>query len=446
MNFLRENLAYILLALVAIILVLVTISLQAMILSTQPNGGAAQEGKGIVYLFRQQLAQWILPATDTPLAASLPNPTSPAPAPPPTNTPIVIVVQPTVTSTSIVLPTTMPTTSAISQAVSTPATQPITGSAASAFEQLLKASNVTMSEDNTLLAVAVTNNRLAIGLLENATYTEHQSALRRVNLQADGAVLLTLDQALSIVVSKQNTFVDNLTLDELRFAFTSAQSWSDIRPDWPAEPIKRAIPAVQTAAFAAFIDTVFSSSPSTQITTSEALPTPTATALPAPTTVATEPTTPTVSAPVDLLLGYVERDACPFVTEVVALALERELKLRIERVPYSTAEALFAALAATDATKKVDLTLCYTDPDDRAYLQKYFGFIIFVGGGYRKVDAKRYLVVSNAPVKSRIERKDPCLYSLLTKLNFAEADLTDQTASFWYDNHIDLVHSWTQCK
>jgi phosphate transport system substrate-binding protein len=48
--------------------------------------------------------------------------------------------------------------------------------------------------------------------------------------------------AVTIVVSSQNSFVPNsLTRDELAKVFT-VQKWSDVNPKWPSEPIKRIIP------------------------------------------------------------------------------------------------------------------------------------------------------------------------------------------------------------
>lgn len=62
--------------------------------------------------------------------------------------------------------------------------------------------------------------------------------------------------ALAIVVSKENNFVQSLTMDELRLAFTTAGKWSDINPSWPAEPIKRFIPGTDSGTFDFFVEEV----------------------------------------------------------------------------------------------------------------------------------------------------------------------------------------------
>ncbi len=63
--------------------------------------------------------------------------------------------------------------------------------------------------------------------------------------------------ALAVVVSKDNDFVDNLTLEELALAFSTAQTWHDIRPEWPAEPILRFSPGTDSGTFDFFVEHVF---------------------------------------------------------------------------------------------------------------------------------------------------------------------------------------------
>jgi len=63
--------------------------------------------------------------------------------------------------------------------------------------------------------------------------------------------------ALAIVVNQQNTFVQNITLDELRALFTGAERWSDVNPAWPAEPIVRYIPGRDSGTLDFFAEEVF---------------------------------------------------------------------------------------------------------------------------------------------------------------------------------------------
>jgi len=41
--------------------------------------------------------------------------------------------------------------------------------------------------------------------------------------------------ALAVVVSAENDFATDITLEELALLFSTATRWSDVRPDWPAE-------------------------------------------------------------------------------------------------------------------------------------------------------------------------------------------------------------------
>lgn len=55
--------------------------------------------------------------------------------------------------------------------------------------------------------------------------------------------------AIVVAVSPQNTFVNTLSTQELALLFSTALNWSDVRPEWPAAPIQRFIPASGTEDF-----------------------------------------------------------------------------------------------------------------------------------------------------------------------------------------------------
>lgn len=63
--------------------------------------------------------------------------------------------------------------------------------------------------------------------------------------------------ALAVVVSAENDFVQDVTTAELALIFGSAQNWSDVRPEWPAEPILRFIPGTDSGTFDYFVEHVF---------------------------------------------------------------------------------------------------------------------------------------------------------------------------------------------
>lgn len=63
--------------------------------------------------------------------------------------------------------------------------------------------------------------------------------------------------AIAIVVSKQNTFLKNVSKDELAKIFSDkAEKWSDVNPSWPAEDIKRFIPGTDSGTFDFFNETI----------------------------------------------------------------------------------------------------------------------------------------------------------------------------------------------
>jgi len=63
--------------------------------------------------------------------------------------------------------------------------------------------------------------------------------------------------AIAIVVNPENDFLTNLTMDELALIFSDkAVNWSDVNPEWPAEPIKRYTPGTDSGTYDFFIEVV----------------------------------------------------------------------------------------------------------------------------------------------------------------------------------------------
>jgi ABC-type phosphate transport system substrate-binding protein/HAMP domain-containing protein len=62
--------------------------------------------------------------------------------------------------------------------------------------------------------------------------------------------------AIAIVTSKENSFLSNLTLNQLAQIFSSAQTWSEVDANWPNEPIVRLVPNIETGTFSFFTDKV----------------------------------------------------------------------------------------------------------------------------------------------------------------------------------------------
>lgn len=63
--------------------------------------------------------------------------------------------------------------------------------------------------------------------------------------------------ALAVVVSSENDFLTDITIEELAKIFSmDAQKWSDIRPEWPAEDILRYSPGTDSGTFDYFVEAV----------------------------------------------------------------------------------------------------------------------------------------------------------------------------------------------
>lgn len=62
--------------------------------------------------------------------------------------------------------------------------------------------------------------------------------------------------ALAVVVSHENDFATDVTLEELAQIYSTAANWSDVRPEWPTEPILRFSPGTDSGTFDYFVEEV----------------------------------------------------------------------------------------------------------------------------------------------------------------------------------------------
>jgi len=63
--------------------------------------------------------------------------------------------------------------------------------------------------------------------------------------------------ALAVTVSRENDFIENATLEELALIFSTAETWADVNPAWPAEEILRFIPGTDSGTFDYFVEEIF---------------------------------------------------------------------------------------------------------------------------------------------------------------------------------------------
>ncbi len=63
--------------------------------------------------------------------------------------------------------------------------------------------------------------------------------------------------ALAVVVSQENDFLTDVSMEELARIFSTATNWSDVNADWPSEPIQRFSPGTDSGTFDYFVEEVF---------------------------------------------------------------------------------------------------------------------------------------------------------------------------------------------
>ncbi len=63
--------------------------------------------------------------------------------------------------------------------------------------------------------------------------------------------------ALAIVVNPANDFATDVTFEQLSAIFSTAETWADVDPSWPAEPILRFIPGTDSGTFDYFVEEIF---------------------------------------------------------------------------------------------------------------------------------------------------------------------------------------------
>ena len=63
--------------------------------------------------------------------------------------------------------------------------------------------------------------------------------------------------ALAVVVNPTNHWAGSVTLEQLAQLFSTAETWSDVDPSWPDEPIQRFIPGTDSGTFDYFVEAVF---------------------------------------------------------------------------------------------------------------------------------------------------------------------------------------------
>jgi phosphate transport system substrate-binding protein len=102
--------------------------------------------------------------------------------------------------------------------------------------------------------------KFCAGEVDIANASHPMSEADRALCQSNGLTPLEFQvgtDALAIVVSNKNNFANNVTPEELQQILGTADLWSKVRPEWPAEPIKRYYPTEKSGTFASLVDVLF---------------------------------------------------------------------------------------------------------------------------------------------------------------------------------------------
>jgi len=63
--------------------------------------------------------------------------------------------------------------------------------------------------------------------------------------------------ALAVTISQENDFLTDVSFEQLALIFSTAETWADVDPSWPAEPIQRFIPGTDSGTFDYFVEEIF---------------------------------------------------------------------------------------------------------------------------------------------------------------------------------------------
>ncbi len=134
---------------------------------------------------------------------------------------------------------------------------PLTVAVADAFAETSHQGEVTVESVGTKAGYAalctdksasIANSSRAMTRQEAAACTKARRVPTEIRVGAD---------AVALVVSSQNDFAQDLTQTEIQQLFTVARAWSDVRPEWPDEPINRYIPTIDSGTLDFFVERIY---------------------------------------------------------------------------------------------------------------------------------------------------------------------------------------------
>ncbi len=173
-----------------------------------------------------------------------------------------------------------------------------------------------------------------------------------------------------------------------------------------------------------------------------AIPTPTQ----LPTPIPTVTSLPVHEEPIDYAFTYMStRAECTVATQIV-VKLMQQWGYHIEMEEVSAPEELFHHLShGAEEDGILHLTLCYTDPEDRAFFRTFVSEIAIIGNGYYDNGTSKLYTVAAAELPAHLNRHDFCVFSFLREFNEHPILLEGQDVADFLFEHQGEVELWGDC-
>jgi phosphate transport system permease protein len=134
---------------------------------------------------------------------------------------------------------------------------PLTLAIADAFMATVHQGDVTVESTGTKAGYAALCSDKSASIANSSRAITRQEAAACTKARRVPVELRVGADAVALVVSSQNEFANSLTQTEIQQIFTVARTWSDIRPEWPDEPIKRYIPTTDSGTLDFFVEKTY---------------------------------------------------------------------------------------------------------------------------------------------------------------------------------------------
>lgn len=146
---------------------------------------------------------------------------------------------------------------------------------------------------------------------------------------------------------------------------------------------------------------------------------------------------------VDIKLAYMDQSAdCTFFTQIAAQAWQTKLGVTVELLAFATTDELYSALAASPNASTPLLTLCFVDPDDRAFLLQHTSGLQVIGKAFWRTNDRKLLAMGSLGTPSFLRQALPGVYNFLQNQDFGDSVVADQDPAVWITQNSALIQQW----